>query len=121
MGDNGMDLETKARFLASEESLAEFLRTWEAGRLPKAAWTHAAHVAVAACYAFEHNAEATFARMKAGIIRHNQSVGTANTETNGYHETLTRFWAGEICGLVRAGAFPSRLEAVRAAVAAFAG
>jgi len=119
MNYDGITVETKAWFLASEESLAEFLRTWEAGQLSKAAWTHPAHVAVAACYAFECDVEATFAKMKVGIIRHNESVGTANTETNGYHETLTRFWAGEICGLVRAGQFPSRLEAVRAAVAAF--
>ncbi len=115
-------LETKAPgFLSGEEALADFLRTWEMGRLPKTAWTHAAHVAVATCYAFEHGVEATFARMKAGIIRHNQSVGTANTETSGYHETLTRFWAGEICELVRTAGCSSRLEAVRAAVEAFGG
>jgi len=46
-------------------------------------------------------------------------VGTPNTEDNGYHETLTRFWAGEIGEFIRSGRFPSRLEAVRAAVAEF--
>ena len=121
MNNAGTAWQTKAPFCLSEESLAEFLRTWEAGRLPKSAWTHSAHVAVAACYAFAMEIEPVFQRMKAGIIRHNESVGTANTESNGYHETLTRFWAGEICRLVRAGGFPSRLEAVRAAVVAFAG
>jgi hypothetical protein len=57
--------------------------------------------------------------MKTGILHHNTSVGTANTEDNGYHETLTRFWSSEIGQFVRAGRFGSRLEAVRAAVAAF--
>jgi hypothetical protein len=121
MLNHELALETNAPgFLGSEDALADFLRTWETGRLSKQAWTHAAHVAVAACYAFEHDLETTFARMKMGIIRHNECVGTANTETNGYHETLTRFWAGEICELVQAGGSRSRLEAVRAAVEKFA-
>jgi hypothetical protein len=59
--------------------------------------------------------------MKAGILHHNTSVGTPNSEDNGYHETLTRFWSTEIGWFVRAGHFTSRLEAVRASVAAFGG
>ena len=106
-------------FLESETALQQFVEAWKAGRLPKPAWTHAAHVAMAAYFAFDHAADATFAIMKAGILHHNTSVGTPNTEDNGYHETLTRFWASEIGGFVRCGRFTSRLEAVRAAVAAF--
>src|SRR5262249_25617962 len=71
--------------------------------------------------AFEMEPEPLLGRMRDGIIRHNEAVGTANTETSGYHETLTRFWSGEICGLVRARNYASRLEAVRAAVAKFGG
>jgi hypothetical protein len=109
-----------ATFLQDEARLAEFFATWEAGKLPKSEWTHAAHVAMAAWHAYEYGVDATFARMKAGIIRHNESVGTANTETSGYHETLTRFWAGEICAVIGAGNYGSRFEAVRAAVRKFA-
>ena len=105
--------------LESEAELQRFVEAWKAGRLPKPEWTHAAHVGVAAYFAFDHAAEATFAIMKTGILHHNTSVGTANTEDNGYHETLTRFWSTEIGEFVRAGRFASRLEAVRAAVAAF--
>ena len=107
--------------LESESELQRFVDAWKAGRLPKAEWTHAAHVAMAAYFAFDHAPEATFAIMKAGILHHNTSVGTPNTEDNGYHETLTRFWAGEIGAFVRSGRFPLRLEAVRAAVAEFGG
>jgi hypothetical protein len=107
--------------LESERELQRFVEAWKAGRLPKTEWTHAAHVAMAAYFAFDHAAEATFAIMKAGILHHNTSVGTPNTEDNGYHETLTRFWAGEIGAFIRSGRFNSRLEAVRAAVAAFGG
>ncbi len=105
--------------LESESELQRFVEAWKSGRLPKAEWTHAAHVAMAAYFAFDHAADATFAIMKAGILHHNTSVGTPNTEDNGYHETLTRFWAGEIGEFIRSGRFPSRLEAVRAAVAEF--
>src|SRR5260221_4167727 len=105
--------------LASEARLQRFVEAWKSGKLPKSAWTHAAHVAMAAYFAFDHAADATFAIMKAGILHHNTSVGTANTEDNGYHETLTRFWSSEIGEFVRTGHFASRLEAVRAAVSAF--
>ena len=105
--------------LQSEALLHRFVEAWKAGKLPKAEWTHAAHVAMAAYFAFDHAAAATFAIMKAGILHHNTSVGTPNTEDNGYHETLTRFWSSEIGEFVRVGRYHSRLEAVRAAVSAF--
>jgi hypothetical protein len=107
--------------LESEASLQRFVEAWKSGKLPKPAWTHAAHVAMAAYFAFDHASEATFAIMKAGILHHNMSVGTPNTEDNGYHETLTRFWSSEIGEFVRHGRFTSRFEAVRAAVSAFGG
>jgi hypothetical protein len=105
--------------LESEASLQRFVDAWKSGKLPKSAWTHAAHVAMAAYFAFDHAADATFAIMKAGILHHNTSVGTANTEDHGYHETLTRFWSSEIGEFVRSNRFHSRFEAVRAAVSAF--
>jgi hypothetical protein len=106
-------------FQESEAQLHGFVAAWKAGKLPKAEWTHAAHVAMAAYFGFDHAAAATFAIMKAGILHHNTSVGTPNTEDNGYHETLTRFWSSEIGEFVRTGHFASRLGAVRAAVSAF--
>jgi hypothetical protein len=106
-------------FLENDQALQFFFRQWQSGRLAKALWTHAAHVAVAACLAYEHPPEAALNLTRSGIIRHNESVGTANTETSGYHETLTRFWSGIIGDFVRARNFPTRLETVRGAVARF--
>jgi hypothetical protein len=106
-------------FLESEPGLQHFVEVWKAGQLPKAEWSHAAHVAMAAYFAFDHAPDATFAIMKAGILHHNTSVGTPNTEDNGYHETLTRFWSTEIGNFVRVGRFGSRWEAARAAVSVF--
>lgn len=106
-------------FLVSEAALDDFVHRWETGRLTKSEWTHAAHVGTAAYYAFDLETEALFERMKAGIIQHNESVGTANTEDNGYHETLTRFWVETIGELLRGRRFSSRFEAVKHATEIF--
>jgi hypothetical protein len=106
-------------FLENDHALDDFFRRWLSGTLPKSSWTHAAHVAVAACLAFDHPPDRALELTRSGIIHHNESVGTANTETSGYHETLTRFWSGLIGEAVRAGNFPSRLAAVTHAVKNF--
>jgi flavin reductase (DIM6/NTAB) family NADH-FMN oxidoreductase RutF len=106
-------------FLESDAALQDFISRWEAGRLTKAEWTHGAHVGTAAYFAFELDTEALFKRMKTGIIHHNECVGTANTEDNGYHETLTRFWAGTVGEFVRSGRFSARFEAVESTTQLF--
>ena len=106
-------------FLESEAALDDFISGWRTGTLPKPSWTHGAHVAVAACLAFDHSQEEALNLTRAGIVHFNTCVGTANTEDSGYHETLTRFWSGEIGNVVRAVRFASRLEAVRHAVQRF--
>lgn len=106
-------------FLESEESLDVFVRQWKEGKLPRTKWTHPAHVCVAAYHAFDFRGEVLFQKMKAGIIHHNNSVGTPNTDDNGYHETLTRFWVDTIGEFVQTRTFLSRLEAVKGAVQKF--
>lgn len=78
-------------WLASAPAFLAFVEAWELGTLPKAEWSHAAHVAVAACYRVRYGDDA-LGRIRAGILRYNTAVGTPNTDTRGYHETLTRFW-----------------------------
>ena len=103
-------------FLVSAEAFAEFVAAWEAGTLPKTRWTHAVHLAVGACYTVRYGA-AAFERIKAGILRYNAAVGTRNTETSGYHETLTRFWANVLAKIVDGCESP--LQAARTAVALY--
>ena len=55
--------------------------------LPKSAWTHAAHFA-SALWLF--HAEVECFREMPGMIRaYNEATGVANTDTSGYHETIT--------------------------------
>jgi hypothetical protein len=86
-------------FLDSPAAFHEFLATWEAGALPKAAWTHAAHVAVGAAYSVRYGPGAVD-ELRRGIKRHNEAVGTTSTGAVGYHETLTCFWAGVLSRVV---------------------
>ena len=54
--------------------------------LPKAQWTHAAHFA-AALWMLRAG---TIDDLPGTIRRYNAAVGTANTDTTGYHETITQ-------------------------------
>lgn len=107
-------------YLTDGAALDAFVAAWRAGTLPKPEWSHAAHVAVCAWHAWGGvPLETVFGAMKRGIVAYNLAVGTANTATSGYHETLTRFWAGVVVDHLRTTAPASRVDAVRSAVAAF--
>lgn len=113
-------IETKAYwYLESESKLEEFLRGWIDGSLPKAEWTHAAHVAGAACVVCGSTAEAALPVLRERIRRYNEAVGGQNTEDAGYHETLTKFWTLVVASVAAEG--ESRLGAARKAVAQFGG
>ncbi len=103
-------------FLASETSLREFVRQWELHALPKAEWTHAAHVAVCAFYAATFGPAKALRRMREGIPLYNVAVGGQNTEDSGYHETLTCLWAKIVGDFVAARQFASPFAAVEATV-----
>ena len=56
--------------------------------LPKAEWTHRAHFAVALGLLADANVDA-FAEMPRMIRTYNEATGVANTDSEGYHETIT--------------------------------
>ena len=56
--------------------------------LPKPEWTHAAHFA-AAIWLLDSPTYEAFAEMPDIIKRYNEASGVANTDTEGYHETIT--------------------------------
>lgn len=64
--------------------------------LPKAEWTHEAHLAACAWLLLER-ADIDLPRELPGIIRrYNESVGGVNDDTQGYHETITQ---GSLAGV----------------------
>ena len=60
--------------------------------LPKSEWTHEAHLRAGLWHVMHHGAVAALELLRARITAYNESVGTANTDTSGYHETITRFY-----------------------------
>lgn len=73
---------------------ATLVSAFEARTLPKPAWTHDAHVTVGAVFAFRHGRAAALERLRAMIPAYNLSVGGENTDTAGYHDTITAYYAG---------------------------
>ncbi len=75
------------------ESDAEIVRIGEgllARTLPRPDWTHEAHLA-ATTYLLTRRPEVDIDRELPGIIRsYNESVGGVNSDSEGYHETITR-------------------------------
>jgi hypothetical protein len=76
---------------AAEELVQSFLDC----TMDKADWTHEAHLVVG-LYMVTHYPHDALSPMREAIIRFNESVGTINSDTSGYHETLTHFWLEHI-------------------------
>jgi hypothetical protein len=110
---------TSHPFADTPDTVAAFVAGWHAGRVSRSEWTHGAHVAVCAYYAFAEDADTTFAIVKAGILAFARQHGIVHTPTSGYHETLTRFWTLAIVGHVRASGATSRWAAARSALDRF--
>ena len=74
------------------KGIAAFIEDFEARRLPKSRWTHQAHLLVGLWYLSRHEPAEALAIVRERIRAHNESVGTANTDSSGYHETITRLY-----------------------------
>lgn len=83
----------------TEEGIDAFLAGFEDGTLPKERWTHGAHILGGACYVWTLGREAATATMRERVRRYNLAVGGQNTDTGGYHETITVMWIRLIDGL----------------------
>ena len=70
--------------------LDELVRRFDACSLPKDECTHAAHLAVGLWHVERYGEEEALPRLRRGIRHLNESHGTINSATSGYHETITR-------------------------------
>ena len=78
-------------YAISLQQAENLILQFENGTLPKSEWTHEAHLIVGLKMVLTYKEQA-FSEMKKRIIRFNESIGTINSESSGYHETLTVFW-----------------------------
>ena len=77
----------------TEAELDDLVRRFDLLTLTKPEWTHAAHLAVGLWHVSRYGPDDALTRLRRGIRRLNESHGTLNTETGGYHETVTRAYA----------------------------
>lgn len=82
------------------DEVERLVARFEDATLPKAEWTHRAHLAVALWYASRLPFEEALVAVREGIQRVNAAHGVATTPTGGYHETITRFYLRVICDYV---------------------
>ena len=82
----------------TEEGIDAFIAAFEDGSLPKGRWTHGAHILTGACYVHALGEVAAIARMRERVAAYNVAVGGQNTETGGYHETVTVLWIKILSG-----------------------
>ncbi|MEO1656879.1 MAG: hypothetical protein AAFR65_04090 [Pseudomonadota bacterium] len=76
-----------AEVIYSDDEISEVVRQLQDCTLPKDEWTHAAHWAAALAIASAE--DEPFAVMAATIPPYNEAVGGQNTDTEGYHDTIT--------------------------------
>jgi hypothetical protein len=82
----------RPRLFTSDEAIARIGEGLVARTLPRADWTHEAHLA-ATSYLLLRRPDIDLDEALPGIIRaYNQSVGGINSDTEGYHETITRLF-----------------------------
>ncbi len=78
------------RLFTSDAEIARIGEGLLARTLPREDWTHEAHLA-ATTYLLTKRADIAIDTALPGIIRsYNESVGGVNSDTEGYHETITR-------------------------------
>lgn len=76
----------------TDKDIYLLVKAFEERALPKSEWTHAAHLIVGLYYCFNFPFGIAKNLMRDGIYWLNDAHGTPNTDSSGYHETLTIFW-----------------------------
>ncbi len=76
----------------STEQLEHLIAGFENGTYPKEQWTHQAHLVMAVWYLSRLDVAHATEVIRNGIKNYNVAVGGENTDTGGYHETITLFY-----------------------------
>ena len=74
--------------------------------ITKREWTHEAHLTVGLWHVHRYGADEAMRRLRAGIRRLNESHGGVNSDTDGYHETITAAYVQLLAGYLDASDRP---------------
>jgi hypothetical protein len=101
--------------VARLDALAE---RFAAAAIPATEWTHQTHLTIGAWHVARFGADAAMDRLRAGIRRLNAAHGTIDSDTRGYHETITRAYVRLLAAFLRARPDGEALDASVAALLA---
>jgi hypothetical protein len=92
--------EFEPRFFSDDEAIRRIGEGLLARTLPRAEWTHEAHLA-ACTWLVRERTDIDVERELPGIIaRYNESAGGVNDDTQGYHETITQLYIAAVRAFV---------------------
>ena len=84
------------------DELRDLVARFTARTLSHAEWTHAAHLAVGTWYVHRYGAADAIEHLRRRIPRLNDVHGTPNSDTRGYHETITQAYVWLIAAMLAA-------------------
>jgi hypothetical protein len=84
------------RYFADDTAVRRVAAGLLARTLPRAEWTHEAHLAACACLVLEFPDFLPERDLPDTIRRYNESVGGINDDTQGYHETITQLYIAAV-------------------------
>ncbi len=99
-GRRGRPMSMPSLSAAALENLAA---RFASATIPKTEWTHRTHLAVGMWHVRRYGPEEALERLRTGIRRLNDAHGTPNSDTHGYHETVTRAYVLLLADFLAAG------------------
>jgi hypothetical protein len=99
----------------SEDAIVYLAAEFDVRTLSKERWTHEAHLVVGTYFVHTYGPDEALRRLRSGVCALNETHGTPNSATDGYHETITRFFVTAI-GILLAEITPQNLADAVAAV-----
>lgn len=80
-------------FIAStQQEFEHIIEGFRAKTLPAKEWTHEAHLITGLWHVANFDADEALLQMRSGIKKYNIASGSTNTDSSGYHESITVFW-----------------------------
>ena len=83
-------------------ALDELAARFAAAAIPATEWTHETHLTMGAWHVARFGPDAALERLRAGIRALNAAHGTIDSDTRGYHETITRAYVRLLAAFLRA-------------------
>ena len=73
-------------------STERLVKAFHSFTLPKEEWNHHAHLKVGLWHLLHYSPCESLKRLRQSIKQYNIASGVENTESQGYHETITQFY-----------------------------